>query len=79
MPRTLRSFFGTIMMVVFVLFYALSIMLMSPLILHVASVALAPPMFKAVQVLYYLVAGLAWVFPLLPLIKWMNRPDLDKA
>jgi hypothetical protein len=79
MPRSLRSFIGTVMMVVFVLIYALTIMLMSPLILHAASDALAPALFKAAQVAYYLIAGLAWVFPLLPLIKWMNRPNQTKA
>jgi hypothetical protein len=25
------------------------------------------------QALYYLVAGIAWVLPLRPLIRWMNR------
>lgn len=26
-----------------------------------------------VQALYYLVAGIAWILPLRPLIRWMNR------
>ena len=34
---------------------------------------------KAVQALAYLVLGVAWILPLMPLIKWMARPDLDRA
>ena len=75
MPRTIRSLIGTIAMVVFVLVYAMMIMLLSPLILYSASQSLPDLAFKIAQAVYYLVAGIAWVFPLLPLIKWMNRPD----
>jgi len=28
-----------------------------------------------VQALYYLLAGIAWILPLRPLIRWMNRRD----
>ena len=28
-----------------------------------------------VATLYYVVAGLGWVLPAMPLIKWMARPD----
>jgi hypothetical protein len=28
-----------------------------------------------VAAIYYLVAGLGWVLPAMPLIKWMSRPD----
>ena len=28
--------------------------------------------------LYYLVAGLGWVLPAMPLISWMSRPDAPK-
>lgn len=30
-----------------------------------------------VAALYYVVAGLGWVLPAMPLIKWMSRPDPD--
>ena len=75
MPRTIRSLIGTILMVLFVLLYAVIVMLLSPLILKSAFDALPDLAFKIVQAAYYLVAGIGWVFPLLPLIKWMNRPD----
>ena len=30
---------------------------------------------QAIQVIAFVVLGLAWVLPLLPLIRWMERPD----
>ena len=27
------------------------------------------------QALFFLVFGISWIFPLMPLIKWMERPD----
>lgn len=36
------------------------------------------PVIKAnglIETLYYVVAGLAWVLPAMPLIRWMSRPD----
>jgi hypothetical protein len=32
-----------------------------------------------VAVIYYIAAGLGWVLPAMLLIKWMVRPDADKA
>ena len=32
-----------------------------------------------VQALAYMILGLAWILPLLPLIRWMERPDADEA
>ena len=29
----------------------------------------------AIEVIYYVVAGLGWVLPAMPLIRWMTRPD----
>ena len=28
-----------------------------------------------VQALYFLIAGMAWALPVMPVIKWMQRPD----
>ena len=28
-----------------------------------------------VAAIYYVVAGLGWVLPAMPLVKWMGRPD----
>lgn len=32
-----------------------------------------------VAVIYYVVAGLGWVLPAMPLVKWMARPDAPRA
>ena len=29
----------------------------------------------AIEVAYYVIAGLGWVLPAMPLIRWMTRPD----
>jgi len=28
-----------------------------------------------VQAVIYSILGIAWIFPLMPLIRWMERPD----
>jgi hypothetical protein len=30
---------------------------------------------RVVEIAYYIVAGLGWVLPAMPLISWMSRPD----
>jgi hypothetical protein len=32
-----------------------------------------------VATIYYVVAGLGWVLPAMPLISWMARPDAPRA
>jgi hypothetical protein len=34
---------------------------------------------RLVAALYYLVAGLGWVLPAMPLIAWMLRPDMPNG
>lgn len=67
MRRRQRKLIGAIVMIAFVLLYG-------PIAMALAeSRILTAP--HAVQVLAYIVLGLAWVLPLLPLIRWMERPD----
>ena len=63
-PR-LKKLIGTIVMVLFVAFYALLITGLAPRVLTGAS--------KLTEMLFYLVAGLAWAIPLMPLIRWMEK------
>jgi len=63
-PR-LKKLIGALVMVLFVIVYALLIMALAPRLLAGAS--------KMVEMAFYLVAGLAWVLPLLPLIRWMEK------
>ena len=32
-----------------------------------------------VQLVFYIIAGVAWVLPLKPILAWMNRPDERSA
>ena len=68
MRRRTRKFFGTAITLAFVLVYALVAMAM-------AQGRLVQDAPGYLQALYYVVIGLAWVLPMMPLIKWMERPD----
>ena len=71
MPRRTRQLVGTLALIGFVMVYG-------PLAMALAeSRILAAP--KPLQALAYLVLGLAWILPLMPLIRWMARPDPDQA
>ncbi len=67
MPRRFRTLLGTVAILSFVMVYALVAMALAE-----SRIVDAP---KLVQTIAYLVLGIAWIFPLLPLIKWMERPD----
>jgi Protein of unknown function (DUF2842) len=67
MPVRLRKFIGAILLITLVVTWAL-----------VAMALAQAPMIKAngvIEVIYYVVAGLAWVLPAMPLVRWMSRPD----
>lgn len=63
-PR-IKKLIGTLGMIVFVIFYALMIAALAPRILTGTN--------KVLELVFYVVAGLAWTLPLLPLIRWMER------
>lgn len=67
MRQTHRKLIGTISILVFVCVYALIAMALAQ-----GRITEAP---KLVQTVAYVVLGLAWVLPLLPLIRWMERKD----
>jgi hypothetical protein len=71
MRRRTRKLVGTVTMLVFVVFYALLVMALAQPILNGAS--------HLVQGLFYFIAGLAWILPIMPLIKWMDKPDMPRA
>jgi hypothetical protein len=71
MPQRLRKLIGAVLLVAFVIVYALTAMTLAA-----AKLPGAPGW---VAFLYYLVAGLIWVVPVLPLVAWMQRPDLPRA
>jgi predicted membrane channel-forming protein YqfA (hemolysin III family) len=67
MRQTHRKLVGTVVIIVFVCVYALVAMALAQ-----GRITEAP---KPVQTIAYIVLGLTWVLPLLPLIRWMERND----
>jgi hypothetical protein len=64
MNRRTRKLVGTLLMLLFVFVYALVVTAIAAPVLMSAN--------KAVEVFFYLIAGLAWVPPLMFLIRWME-------
>jgi len=65
MPIRLRKLIGAVVLIVLVLTWAL-----------VAMALAQSPVVKAnglIEVIYYVVAGLGWVLPAMPLVRWMSR------
>ncbi|MDQ6868168.1 MAG: DUF2842 domain-containing protein [Pseudomonadota bacterium] len=68
MRRGARKFTGTSVIIGFVPVYALVAM----------ALAQARPLQEAAavsQVLCYAALGMAWIVPVMPLIRWMEKPD----
>ena len=67
MPIRLRKLIGAVALIALVVCWSLVAMALAQL-----------PLIKAnafVEAVYYVVAGLGWVLPAMPLIRWMSRPD----
>jgi len=67
MPIRLRKLIGAVALIVLVCVWAL-----------VAMAVAQFPLIKAngvVETIYYVAAGLGWILPAMPLIRWMSRPD----
>jgi hypothetical protein len=67
MPIRLRKLIGTLALLVLVIVWALLAMALaqSPTIRDNSLLSVA----------YYVIAGLGWVLPAMPLVSWMARPD----
>ena len=71
MPIRLRKLIGAIVLLILVVTWALIAMALAQL-----------PVIKAnrfFEAIYYVVAGLGWVLPAMPLIRWMSRPDVPQG
>jgi hypothetical protein len=68
MRKSQRKFVGAVLMLSFVIVYALIAMALA----QARIVQQAP---GPLQALYYAILGMAWILPMMPLIKWMERPD----
>jgi len=67
MNMRMRKLIGTIVMLIFIVTYALFAMAVAE-----GRITEAP---KLVQTLAYIVLGLIWIIPLMPLVRWMAKPD----
>ena len=67
-----RKFVGTIVMVSFVMVYALVAMALA----QSRPVQEAPDLLRGLD---YVIVGMAWVVPMLPLIKWMEGGPAPEA
>jgi membrane protein implicated in regulation of membrane protease activity len=65
MSRRKRKLVGALLLIVVVPVYAMLAVELSRYVLAGAS--------WWMQALFFLVAGIAWAFPILPLIRWMER------
>ena len=67
MPIRLRKFFGAIALFILVVVWALVAMALaqSPTIRDNSVLSVA----------YYMIAGLGWVLPAMPVVSWMSRRD----
>jgi hypothetical protein len=65
MPIRLRKFIGAVLLFVLVIVWALVAM----------ALAQAPAIHDStiVSIAYYVIAGIGWVLPALPLVTWMSR------
>jgi hypothetical protein len=61
-----RKFVGTILMFILVIVWSLTAMAVAQLPALAASYPL--------QVAFYVIAGMGWVLPAMPLIRWMSGP-----
>lgn len=67
MPVRLRKLIGAVALLALVVGWALLAMALAQTVLTSIS--------GFVAAVYYAVAGLGWVLPAMPLVRWMSRPD----
>jgi hypothetical protein len=67
MPIRTRKFLGTIALLALVAIWSLTGMAVAQMPWLAASGLL--------QAMFYVVAGLGWVLPAMPIVSWMSRPD----
>ena len=67
MSIRLRKLIGAVLLIALVVGWSLIAMALAQLPVIKAN--------KLVEGIYYVIAGLGWVLPAMPLIRWMSRPD----
>ena len=67
MPPRLRKLIGAVALLTLVMVWALLAMALAQSVLTDIN--------GFVAAIYYVIAGLGWVLPAMPLISWMSKPD----
>jgi uncharacterized protein DUF2842 len=67
MPMRIRKLIGTVLLFVLAVVWSLLAMALAQSVLTDINYWVAA--------LFYMVAGLGWVLPAMPLVRWMLRPD----
>jgi hypothetical protein len=71
MPLRLRKFIGAVALFVLVIVWALVAMALAQMpAIHESAI---------ISVAYYVIAGIGWCLPAIPLISWMSRKPPNKA
>ena len=70
LPQNARKLLGTVLTVVFICLY-----------IFVAAVLGDAVVLKhwAIQTVFFLIAGLLWIFPVMMIIRWMESADAARA
>jgi hypothetical protein len=68
MRQRARKFVGAVVIILYVIVYALVAMAL-------AQARVVQEANGLVQGLVYVVLGMIWILPLMPMIAWMERPD----
>ena len=67
MPIRLRKFIGAIVLLILVTVWALVAMALAQApVIHDSTIA---------SIAYYVIAGIGWVLPAMPIVSWMSAPD----
>ena len=70
MPARIRKLIGAVALLLLVAVWALLAMALAQSVLTDIN--------GFVAAIFYVIAGLGWVLPAMPLVKWMARPDREK-
>ncbi|HEY1542072.1 MAG TPA: DUF2842 domain-containing protein [Xanthobacteraceae bacterium] len=69
MPIRVRKLIGTIALLALVIAWALLAMAFAQPVLATGN--------RLIEAIYYVLAGIGWVLPAMPLISWMSRPGKE--
>jgi hypothetical protein len=67
MNKRLRKLVGAVVLVAFICVYALMAMAIAEGRVRDAG--------TAIRTIVYVILGLVWILPVMPLIRWMEKPD----